>query len=119
MVPPDENALLELRAGSLLPTVHFKLPFSTADGKQIIIALPGDCIPCYARSEIGTNSDEGINFNFYDLYRLERPTDPQQRIAYVPFTPIYTPRHGGSDRPAILVDQHSGWVSTSNGVDER
>lgn len=111
---PDghEDTHRELRQGNLLPTIHFQLPFLAADGRRTLIAMPGDCIPCYSRSELGAGSQTENLFLFYDTHGLERPTDPEQRIACPPAAPLFRPsERSDSDRNPVLLDE-GGWVST-------
>lgn len=110
LMPADENVFLELMAGIRVPTAHFNLPFTAADGRQTFIAIPGSYIPTYFP---GTGP---TGINVYSFWGLETPDAAYGPVIYLPDQPHYTPARDG--QPAMLFDGHSGWVSLANSVTE-
>lgn len=103
LIPEDRTLFVELMVGMPVPTAHFSLPFTAADGRQTLIAIPGHYIPAYVP---GTGPN-GIDV--YSFWGLEAPDDPQELVLYLPEHPQYTPASNG--QPAMLLDGRSGWVS--------
>lgn len=104
LLPADHTTYLELMTGIRVPTAHFSLPFTAADGRQTLVAMPGDVVALKVPGSV----DFGLNL--WDFWGLEAPEDPQERLPYMPYQPMFTPASSG--QPAMFFDERSGFVST-------
>lgn len=105
-----ESFFREVGAGRP-PTVHFSLPFTAADGRQTLLAMPGYTFA------VPTPDTEQLALDTFSFLTLDRSEiGPEYKTPYIPRAPTYMPANATTNRPAMLVDEASGWVSMSTSM---